>query len=111
MGYILGLYWGYIGILEKKTETTVVYIVHGSCAGDVGKNQKMLVVAVTIPAILILIILVVVIVWVKLLKFPCLGLLSLKMDCSLVQLILFMFVPQLMTCLIRNSLMSHRFAV
>ena len=24
LGYILGLYWGYIGIMEKKLETTVM---------------------------------------------------------------------------------------
>ena len=24
MGYILGLYWGYIGIMEKKMETTIL---------------------------------------------------------------------------------------
>ena len=23
IGYILGLYWGYIGIMEKKLETTI----------------------------------------------------------------------------------------
>ena len=24
LGYILGLYWGYIGIMEKKMETTLI---------------------------------------------------------------------------------------
>ena len=24
IGYILGLYWGYVGIMEKKMETTIM---------------------------------------------------------------------------------------
>ena len=30
IGYILGLYWGYIGLMEKKMEATVIGYILGS---------------------------------------------------------------------------------
>ena len=33
MRVIIGLYWGYIGIMEKKTETTIVGYVRGGSRG------------------------------------------------------------------------------
>ena len=40
-GIVLGLYWGYIGIMEKKMETTIVYwgytrVILGVSWGNVG---------------------------------------------------------------------------